>query len=163
MGDELRKRFPSVFLNVDHHVSNTKFAEHNFVLSGASATGEILAKFFFDSGLGVDQTTADALCQGCAIRAICYSGGMRPFLRFVENFVNQVVMTWYYSYMKGEARQDSTFAKVSCQFSNGIQRQRMYWEYSGRFLSRNWNQTGRRREFRGLCQIPGRSGDRSFG
>lgn len=76
VGDELRKRFPSVFLNVDHHVSNTKFAEHNFVLSDASATGEILAKFFFDSDLEVDQTTADALYLGICTDTgqFCYSG-----------------------------------------------------------------------------------------
>ena len=76
VGDELRKRFPSVFLNVDHHVSNTKFAEHNFVLSDASATGEILAKFFFDSGLEVDQTTAEALYLGICTDTgqFCYSG-----------------------------------------------------------------------------------------
>ena len=167
VGDELRKRFPSVFLNVDHHVSNTKFAEHNFVLSDASATGEILAKFFFDSGLEVDQTTADALYLGFVLIRANFAtlARMRPFLRFVENFVNRVVthLQWPMSYMKGRSPAGFNFAKVSCQFSNGIQRQRMYWEYSGRFLSRNWNQTGRRREFRGLCQIPGRSGDRSFG
>lgn len=76
VGDELRERFPSVFLNVDHHVSNTKFAEHNFVLSDASATGEILAKFFFDSDLEVDQTTADALYLGICTDTgqFCYSG-----------------------------------------------------------------------------------------
>jgi phosphoesterase RecJ-like protein len=76
VGDELRKRFPSVFLNVDHHVSNTKFAEHNFVLSDASATGEVLAKFFFDSDLEVDQTTADALYLGICTDTgqFCYSG-----------------------------------------------------------------------------------------
>ena len=76
VGDELRKRFPSVFLSVDHHVSNTKFAEHNFVLSDASATGEILAKFFFDSDLEVDQTTADALYLGICTDTgqFCYSG-----------------------------------------------------------------------------------------
>jgi len=76
VGDELIKRFPSVFLNVDHHVSNTKFAEHNFVLSDASATGEILAKFFFDSDLEVDQTTADALYLGICTDTgqFCYSG-----------------------------------------------------------------------------------------
>ena len=76
VGDELRNRFPSVFLNVDHHVSNTKFAEHNFVLSDASATGEVLAKFFFDSDLEVDQTTADALYLGICTDTgqFCYSG-----------------------------------------------------------------------------------------
>ena len=43
VGEELKEKFPAVFLNIDHHVSNTKFAEHNFIFSDASATGEILA------------------------------------------------------------------------------------------------------------------------
>jgi len=76
IGDELKERYPHVFLNVDHHVSNTKFAEHNFVLSDASATGEILAKFFFDSDYEVDKTTAEGLYLGICTDTgqFCYSG-----------------------------------------------------------------------------------------
>lgn len=76
VGEELKIRFPEVFLNVDHHVSNTQFAEHNFVLPDASATGEILAKFFFDSELGIDQITAEALYLGICTDTgqFCYSG-----------------------------------------------------------------------------------------
>lgn len=76
VGEDLRERFPKVFLNVDHHVSNTHFAEHNFVLSDASATGEILAKFFFDSGFEIDKTTAEALYLGICTDTgqFCYAG-----------------------------------------------------------------------------------------
>ena len=76
VGMDLIDRFPEVFLNVDHHVSNTGFAENNFVLSEASATGEILAKFFFDSGYTIDKTTADALYLGICTDTgqFCYSG-----------------------------------------------------------------------------------------
>ncbi len=76
VGDDLRNRYPQVFLNVDHHVSNTKFAEHNFVLSDASATGEILAKFFFDSVYDVDKTSAEGLYLGICTDTgqFCYSG-----------------------------------------------------------------------------------------
>ncbi len=76
VGEELAKRFPEVFLNVDHHVSNTCFAELNFVLSDASATGEILAKFFFDLGLSLDKTIAEALYLGICTDTgqFCYSG-----------------------------------------------------------------------------------------
>ena len=63
VGDDLKNRYPQVFLNVDHHVSNTKFAENNFVFSDASVTGEILAKFFFDLD-EIDAVTADALYLG---------------------------------------------------------------------------------------------------
>ena len=76
VGDDLRNRYPKVFLNVDHHVSNTNFAEHNFVLSDASATGEILAKFFFDSDYNVDKITAEGLYLGICTDTgqFCYSG-----------------------------------------------------------------------------------------
>jgi bifunctional oligoribonuclease and PAP phosphatase NrnA len=76
VGDQLKDRFPKVFLNIDHHVSNTKFAEHNLVLSEASATGEILAKFFFDCGYTVDKTTAEALYLGICTDTgqFCYAG-----------------------------------------------------------------------------------------
>lgn len=76
VGENLKNSFPKVFLNLDHHVSNTIFAEHNFVLSDASATGEILAKFFFDSEFQIDKTTADALYLGICTDTgqFCYSG-----------------------------------------------------------------------------------------
>ena len=43
VGEELMNRFPSVLLNIDHHVSNTHYAKNNFVFADASATAEILA------------------------------------------------------------------------------------------------------------------------
>ena len=76
IGEELSKRFPKIFLNVDHHVSNNNYAEINFVLSDASATGEILAKFFLDNEFRIDSTTADALYVGIATDTgqFCYGG-----------------------------------------------------------------------------------------
>jgi phosphoesterase RecJ-like protein len=75
VGDHLVQRFPKVDLNIDHHVSNTNYGEENFILSDASATGEILAKFFFDSGYEVDQITAEALYLGICTDTgqFCYS------------------------------------------------------------------------------------------
>ena len=73
---------------MDHHVSNTKFAENNFVFSDASATGEILAKFFFDSGFEIDAVTADALylgfvpIQGSFVTLV----RMPQFLKYVESY-----------------------------------------------------------------------------
>ena len=60
---------------MDHHVSNTKFAENNFVFSDASATGEILAKFF-RFRFEIDAVTADALYLGICTDTgqFCYSG-----------------------------------------------------------------------------------------
>ena len=76
IGEELSKRFPEVFLNIDHHVSNNNYAKTNFVLPDASATGEILAKFFLDCEMKIDSITADALYVGIATDTgqFCYSG-----------------------------------------------------------------------------------------
>ncbi len=76
IGEELSKRFPEVFLNIDHHVSNNNYAKTNFVLPDASATGEILAKFFLDCEMKIDPITADALYLGIATDTgqFCYSG-----------------------------------------------------------------------------------------
>ena len=76
VGDELAGRFPKVFLNVDHHVSNDRYAEINLVLPEASATGEILAKFFLDNELTIDSITAEALYLGICTDTgqFCYSG-----------------------------------------------------------------------------------------
>ena len=76
VGDRLRQRFPNVTVNIDHHVSNNNFGESNFVLSEASATGEILAKFFLDNNINIDPVTADALYVGIATDTgqFCYAG-----------------------------------------------------------------------------------------
>ncbi len=76
IGEDLCKRFPDIFLNVDHHVSNNNYAKLNLVLSNASATGEILAKFFLDCEMKIDSTTAEALYVGIATDTgqFCYSG-----------------------------------------------------------------------------------------
>ena len=76
VGEELVGRFPSVFLNVDHHVSNIGYAEINLVLPEASATGEILGKFFLDNEMTIDSVTAEALYLGICTDTgqFCYSG-----------------------------------------------------------------------------------------
>ncbi len=76
VGNELAARFPNIFLNVDHHVSNDGYAEVNLVLSNASATGEILAKFFLDNEMSIDSVTAEALYLGICTDTgqFCYSG-----------------------------------------------------------------------------------------
>jgi bifunctional oligoribonuclease and PAP phosphatase NrnA len=76
VGDELAGRFQNIFLNVDHHVSNDRYAEINFVLPEASATGEILGKFFLDNEMTIDSVTAEALYLGICTDTgqFCYSG-----------------------------------------------------------------------------------------
>jgi len=48
----------------DHHVSNTGYAQHNFVDPASAATCEILAGLFLDADLPVDATAAQALYTG---------------------------------------------------------------------------------------------------
>lgn len=51
-------------LNVDHHITNTNFAETNLVDAEAAATCEILAGIAFDLELPVDAPMAQALYTG---------------------------------------------------------------------------------------------------
>lgn len=52
--------------NIDHHISNTLYGEINLIEGTSSATGEILAGFFFDGSYEVDADTANALYVGIA-------------------------------------------------------------------------------------------------
>ncbi len=63
-GDKARERFPQPFANIDHHLSNNAYAEHNFLDAQAAATAEILAGIFADNQLPVDAMTAKALFAG---------------------------------------------------------------------------------------------------
>lgn len=50
--------------NIDHHITNTRFAEVNLIDSEASATCEILAGIAFDLALSISESTAQALYTG---------------------------------------------------------------------------------------------------
>lgn len=66
IGSALQERFPQVWLNVDHHISNQAYARHNIVMPDRSATGEVLAGLFLDAGHPMDPATAQALYVGIA-------------------------------------------------------------------------------------------------
>ena len=63
-GEKVKTLYPRPFACFDHHLSNPGFAVHNFVDTGSAATAELLAGLFFDAGLPVDATTAQALYTG---------------------------------------------------------------------------------------------------
>lgn len=63
-GEPLQARFPRPFLNIDHHLSNAGFAEHNFVDVHSAATCEILAGILLDTRAAMDATAAQALYTG---------------------------------------------------------------------------------------------------
>lgn len=64
VGQAFFGKLPKLSANIDHHISNTNFAEHNFVFPKLAATAEVLARIAFDGGLEVDSTTANALYVG---------------------------------------------------------------------------------------------------
>ncbi|HRE84316.1 MAG TPA: bifunctional oligoribonuclease/PAP phosphatase NrnA [Opitutaceae bacterium] len=63
-GEKMKARFPRPFANIDHHLSNHGYAEHNFLDTSASATCEILASLAFDNSLPIDPVAAQALYTG---------------------------------------------------------------------------------------------------
>lgn len=65
-GSVVDAAFPEIALNVDHHISNSCYAEQNVVDATSSATGELLAGIFLDQGYPLDPVTAQALYVGIA-------------------------------------------------------------------------------------------------
>lgn len=65
-GETLRLLFPEIAANIDHHISNTRYAKRNLIESNSAATAEILAGAFHDNGWKMDAPTAQALYVGIA-------------------------------------------------------------------------------------------------
>ena len=65
-GEKFKARFPAPFANIDHHLSNAGFAQHNFIDVGSAATAEILAGLFIDHHLAIDAQAAQSLYAGIA-------------------------------------------------------------------------------------------------
>lgn len=63
-GEKMRTRFPAPFANIDHHLSNRGYAEHNFVDTTSAATCEIIAGILLDNNLPIDELSAHALYTG---------------------------------------------------------------------------------------------------
>ena len=56
----------AVFINIDHHISNTGFGHLSYVLPDAAATGEIIADFLFAHGMPINSAVAVALYTAVA-------------------------------------------------------------------------------------------------
>ncbi|MEX1248983.1 MAG: bifunctional oligoribonuclease/PAP phosphatase NrnA [Anaerolineales bacterium] len=63
MGDALRE-FPTVDINIDHHVTNTRFASINLIDPGSVATCAMLAEYLPEFGLSFSPAVVDALLTG---------------------------------------------------------------------------------------------------
>ncbi len=66
IGSDLNARFATVAVNIDHHISNARYGERNFIDPESAATAEILARLFLDAELPIDAVTAQALYAGIA-------------------------------------------------------------------------------------------------
>jgi len=78
-GSMLQEAFPEPVGNIDHHVSNTRFAVSDLIDSRSSATGEILAGLFLDAGMPIDALSAQGLYVGIATDTgqFCYPSTSR--------------------------------------------------------------------------------------
>ncbi len=56
--------FKGKTLNIDHHISNPKFAKYNYVLPDATATCEILPEILEAAGFEITKDIADLLAMG---------------------------------------------------------------------------------------------------
>ncbi len=66
LGPEFAEAPRDVLLNVDHHISNTRYGVHNFIHAETSATAEILAGYMLDGDWPMDAVSAQALYIGIA-------------------------------------------------------------------------------------------------
>jgi phosphoesterase RecJ-like protein len=66
LGKALQEAYPEVYLNIDHHISNTLYGSHNIIDGHASAAGEILGGMILDTGMPMDPVAAQALYVGIA-------------------------------------------------------------------------------------------------
>lgn len=60
-GDAINTLFPRIFANIDHHISNTAYAQHNLIDPDSAATGEMLTGLLLDNQLPIDPVSAQAL------------------------------------------------------------------------------------------------------
>lgn len=91
-GDKERLGFATVLvdraknsLNIDHHISNTKFAKENWVRPDAAAACEILCDIFDEERIGYD--TAVALYTG-----IIHDSGVLKYSNTTRNTLNAIGM-----------------------------------------------------------------------
>lgn len=103
-----------VFINVDHHVTNTKFGHLNIVMVEASSTCEVMYRFFEENNLLLDDRIATSLLtglctdtshfsnaatnsKGIEAAAVCASSGARhaDILRYlVQNKTVSALKLW---------------------------------------------------------------------
>ncbi|MDR2778855.1 MAG: DHH family phosphoesterase [Puniceicoccales bacterium] len=64
VGMNIRKKYNKPYLNIDHHISNDKFANHNIIDSSASSTAQVIAEALLHENVDFDKKTAEVLYLG---------------------------------------------------------------------------------------------------
>ncbi len=59
-------------VSVDHHATNTEFAKENFVVGGASSTGELVFEFVKEAGVEFDKDIASLIYVAIAADTGCF-------------------------------------------------------------------------------------------
>lgn len=90
-GPRLATLFPNPILNVDHHISNTNFAQNNVVQPHFAATAHVLAKLFLEENVAIDPITAEALYLGIMTDSgqFAYSATTANLLRIAADLVDR--------------------------------------------------------------------------
>ena len=116
------------------------------LFSDASATGEILAKFFFDSGYQVDQTTAEALYLGICTDTgqFCYSATNASVLKYAGFFAKRepVLPELHTNFMKKK----NPVVSSSCSFLASFKMEYDDRVCIGSILGKYYTETGTKPE-----------------
>lgn len=72
LGDRLNIYKDDIFLAIDHHPSNTMFAQHTLLCPEAAATAEIIHELIEELDVDVDKPIADAIYTGISTDTGCF-------------------------------------------------------------------------------------------
>ncbi|MDR1595807.1 MAG: bifunctional oligoribonuclease/PAP phosphatase NrnA [Puniceicoccales bacterium] len=64
VGNEIFAKYETPYLNIDHHISNNSFAEHNVIDPDSSSTAQLIARLLLGEGVDFDKKTAEVLYLG---------------------------------------------------------------------------------------------------
>ncbi|MDR1890742.1 MAG: DHH family phosphoesterase [Puniceicoccales bacterium] len=64
VGVNIREKYDKPYLNIDHHISNDKFADHNIVDASASSAAQVIAEALIRENIDFDKKTAEMLYLG---------------------------------------------------------------------------------------------------
>ncbi|MDR1401922.1 MAG: DHH family phosphoesterase [Puniceicoccales bacterium] len=63
-GPKIFEKYSKPYLNLDHHISNDNFAQHNIVDANSSSTAQLIAESLIRENISFDKATAEALYLG---------------------------------------------------------------------------------------------------